>query len=281
MRKFYVYQWRNLQNGKLYIGKGFGDRAKTHMRGRGGAPALRAAIAKYGVDSFELTFLHTEISEEEANELEMFEIERLQTKGPGGYNLTSGGEGATGWVPGAEWRKKHSAHHLGVLKTEGHRENIRKGLTGKAKTDAHKLSLRAAHLGVTPDTVRALETSVLAALREGYRPKEVAARFGVSVASVQLWARRNAIPMYDRVGGAPTRQAAAIEGMYSGKYRTTKEAARAEQCSQSKLIKALRALGWLIASGRRTQPPRGIICCAAGAIGTTPPGGGTTGGAGG
>ena len=54
--------------------------------------AIKAALKKYGEDAFKKELLHENVPLAELGKLEMMEIARHGTYGPGGYNLTEGGE---------------------------------------------------------------------------------------------------------------------------------------------------------------------------------------------
>lgn len=88
MSEFYVYMWRNLVNGKCYVGKGKGTRAQDHMRGFG-SKVLRAAVKKYGEHNFELRYLSTDMDEKLAYFVETETIRALGCKGRNGYNQTA------------------------------------------------------------------------------------------------------------------------------------------------------------------------------------------------
>lgn len=97
-------------SGKVYVGityKTAQQRFEQHLcnaRG-GGSYAVHHAIRKYG-KGVRLIILAQGVPWAEAKELEMWWISRLGTFGPGGYNLTGGGEGMVGYVPTDETRAK-------------------------------------------------------------------------------------------------------------------------------------------------------------------------------
>lgn len=68
---------------------------KTAAR-NGSTYPLHAAIRKYGFDSFKVEVLNDSTDLAELHALETAGIARDNTMSPGGYNLTSGGEGSTG-----------------------------------------------------------------------------------------------------------------------------------------------------------------------------------------
>lgn len=95
---FYVYRWTHLDSGRAYIGKGKGKRAWGHLR----PSSLKSgyyfhnALLKFGVDRFRLDFLAEGLTEAEALAAEVRFIAEQNTKRPGGFNLTRGGDGVSG-----------------------------------------------------------------------------------------------------------------------------------------------------------------------------------------
>ena len=97
-----IYCAENLMNGKKYIGKtshSMRDRQLDHHEyaRKDSQWAFHRAIRKYGEASFVWTVLLDDLTDEEALHFEMAYIRNLKTKVPNGYNLTDGGEGATGY----------------------------------------------------------------------------------------------------------------------------------------------------------------------------------------
>jgi group I intron endonuclease len=85
-------------SGKKYVGwtrQGWRKRWRSHVKdARAGRPlAFHAAIRKHGADTFTHEVLDRLSTEEGARRAERLWIARLSTIAPGGYNLTSGGEG--------------------------------------------------------------------------------------------------------------------------------------------------------------------------------------------
>jgi group I intron endonuclease len=108
-----VYCITNVVNGKKYIGKTTSTierRWYFHKRyaEKGSSTALHGAIRKYGKDGFELSILDVARSEEELSQKEVFHVARLETLVPGGYNLTIGGEGSSGYKATDSTKRKIS-----------------------------------------------------------------------------------------------------------------------------------------------------------------------------
>lgn len=122
-------------NGKSYVGittLDVNDRFAEHVAcsSKSRKWAVHKAIAKYGADSVRVVTLAIADSWEYLCLIERKAIEVFGTFGKAGYNLTSGGEGIVGYSHSEEARKKMSASHRGVRRSDAHRENIRKALLG-------------------------------------------------------------------------------------------------------------------------------------------------------
>jgi group I intron endonuclease len=95
MKNIYCIYRHTSPIGKSYIGQTmrYKRRCKEHQEKTFGA--FSCAIKKYGWDSFAHEILIDGLTIDEANELERFFISWLGTVSPQGYNLTTGGYGAT------------------------------------------------------------------------------------------------------------------------------------------------------------------------------------------
>jgi group I intron endonuclease len=86
-----IYILTNKQNGKSYIGlarKSFASRLNSHFKNDS---YIGKALRKYGLDGFDIQQLA--YRKEELNYWEKYFIAKLNTRHPGGYNLTDGGDG--------------------------------------------------------------------------------------------------------------------------------------------------------------------------------------------
>ncbi|MGD0634678.1 MAG: NUMOD3 domain-containing DNA-binding protein [Beijerinckiaceae bacterium] len=114
---FYVYVYFHPATGQpCYVGKGRGERWLGHLNGRGKSnPHLRNTIKKYG--GTPCVKVREGLTEAEAFEAEIAFI-RAIGRAPDGplFNLTDGGDGASGAVRSAETRAKMSAAISAALK---------------------------------------------------------------------------------------------------------------------------------------------------------------------
>ena len=147
-----IYQIRQISNGRLYIGQtsqSFKKRywfhrsqLRRHMHDN---RYLQSAWDKYGEDDFEFSVV--EVCERDKTyilEREVYYIQKYGTFGDG-FNLTVGGEGASGYTPSAETRRK-----IG----QANREHM----LGRKHTEETKAKMRQSsrHLSPSPETREAV-----------------------------------------------------------------------------------------------------------------------------
>lgn len=101
-------------NGKCYVGitsKTVGERFKKHVWGAkaGSTYPKHRALMKYGSENVRVMTIVTDVSWDQATDLEVWWISRLDTfNKDSGYNMTAGGDGTMGWKPSQETRAKIS-----------------------------------------------------------------------------------------------------------------------------------------------------------------------------
>lgn len=93
-----VYKHTNTINGKVYIGKTCANPPEKRWRNDGSgyiqSPLFWNAIQKYGWDNFDHEIIVSNLTKEEANQMEKDCISKFQSNNREfGYNLTEGGEG--------------------------------------------------------------------------------------------------------------------------------------------------------------------------------------------
>ncbi|MBQ0111995.1 MAG: hypothetical protein KBT03_02590 [Bacteroidales bacterium] len=108
----------------------------------GSGVAIKKAIKKYGIENFNKEYLAFCDKEEKLNWFERFYIKKYDSKAYG-YNMTDGGEGATGYKYTSEQKKKRSESLIGNTRAKGHKlsdiskekiGNIHKGLKHSEET---------------------------------------------------------------------------------------------------------------------------------------------------
>jgi len=135
-RQFTIYSATNIVNGKSYIGqtvKTLGRRKTEHKLAakNGSSTYFHNAIRKYGIDNFVFKPVCLCESKELADKKEC-ELIKF-TKAPRGYNLTDGGEGASGNKPSEKTRKKLSQKSIGNQRALGYKHSdVAKEKIGKA-----------------------------------------------------------------------------------------------------------------------------------------------------
>ena len=147
---FICYEITSSATRKKYIGitgRGTGTRIAQHFKDAmsGSRLLLHRAIRKYGKETFSISVIRECETKEEAARLEVELIEKLGTLSPGGYNMTTGGEGVVELCAVGKRRKSESvkarhrdpefkARHLaGIIRsiTPEFREKISKAHKGK------------------------------------------------------------------------------------------------------------------------------------------------------
>lgn len=123
MKKFYVYRITNTINHKVYIGKSVDPKSRfaTHKYTAGSNSKsykqllLHKSIKKYGKENFSMEILGEYDSEELSFEYEKYFISTHKSNIINfGYNMTDGGEGASGWIMPEKTKLKLSQDRLGA-----------------------------------------------------------------------------------------------------------------------------------------------------------------------
>ena len=130
----YIVYMHTVPNGRKYIGI---TSQEPSRRWRGGMhysynKRFFAVIVKYGWDNIKHEILLENLSQEEAEEKEIALIKALKTdQEEYGYNLTSGGKGATGCIKSLETREKLRAINTGRKHTDETKKKMSENRKGK------------------------------------------------------------------------------------------------------------------------------------------------------
>ena len=155
---YYVYAIVDPRtNLPFYIGKGKNSRCFDHLntRARGENKAKDARIDQIRLAGFEpeIKFVQQNLSEEQAYDLEIAEINkwgrRCVREDGLLLNLTAGGEGRTNVVVGDQTRAKLSKASKGRVMSAEHKQKISDALKGKKKPPEHSERMRELHAGKT------------------------------------------------------------------------------------------------------------------------------------
>jgi group I intron endonuclease len=132
-----IYRVKNVLNNKVYIGKWnhptVDQRWRLHKSAvkRGSSYYFHRALRKYGFDAFQIEVIDKADSPTRLSELEIAYIALYQSNDPEkGYNMTSGGEGTSGFKMSEERKKWKSVHskkfwndpEYRILQTKSHQE---------------------------------------------------------------------------------------------------------------------------------------------------------------
>lgn len=140
----FVYLLTCSVNGKVYVGKtttSLHIRWHNHVKHaiRGSNQLICRAIRKHGADNFIISVLAECSSKEELNRIEQEKIIEFDSRDPKkGYNVSKGGDGGRGHLPGKDhpmFGRKHSAEtlaqmrlsHMGKHSTLSHKQNCQCG----------------------------------------------------------------------------------------------------------------------------------------------------------
>jgi len=134
----------NQLNGKIYIGqtaRTLKDREYYHIRDtfiNNSKCAIHNAIRKYGLENFKFKTLFHCTSKADMDKKEKEMITSMQSKGPGGYNLTDGGEGSFGFKHTEESKAKVRLANLGRKMSKEEIEKRKKSHSHKKMSAEHK-----------------------------------------------------------------------------------------------------------------------------------------------
>jgi group I intron endonuclease len=145
-----IYIITNKANGKQYVGitKNIKRRWHQHISANGSAPALHAAIKKYGSEGFLYSHICNAFDFEAACDLEKILIKQHNTKFPCGYNLTDGGDGVRGrpmTENDKEIRRKATSKFINSLSAEERSQKF--GVKGRKLTTEQIEKIRASNKG--------------------------------------------------------------------------------------------------------------------------------------
>lgn len=161
----YVYETRNLVNGKLYVGVRTGDKVvKAYL---GGGMALQRAIKKYGRSAFQQTVIRWEESREALSNAEvetiaayrdMFGLENVYNISQGWFREMGGNRG---WKQSPEWKAKKRALMTGRVLSAETRAKQSAALKGHAVTEETRMKIGAANAGKKRPPLSAERKAVL------------------------------------------------------------------------------------------------------------------------
>jgi group I intron endonuclease len=144
-----IYKATNTVNGKIYIGqtvRRLSYRRKIHIRNAfvdKSNTYFHRSIRKHGRENFVWEIIEYCNSADEMNDMEFHYIKQYNSFKPGGYNMTYGGDGTSGYNVSEETKKKIGKKAKDRLKnpknnpmygkelTVEHRSNISKALKGR------------------------------------------------------------------------------------------------------------------------------------------------------
>ena len=170
-----VYIVTNKANGKQYVGisKNLTARWNTHISANGSAPALHAAIKKYGKDEFIFSHICDAFDFDAACDIERMLIVQHNTKAPNGYNLTDGGEGVVGRPMTDQDKEVRRQASIAYVKQLSLEERVEKyGTKGRKHTPETIKKIRQSNIGKNLGKTASEETkSKMSAIHKS-RPRQ-------------------------------------------------------------------------------------------------------------
>lgn len=199
----YIYIIENDFNDKVYVGQttNLELRKSAHLGGSSGCPLICNAIKKYGRSHFDFVIIEACVSLHQLNEREKYWVSKLGTLSPGGYNLTSGGEGMGS--PSEETRDRLSRSKRGKNSpwwgktlSDAHKEKLRHAKLGKKLSEDHKKKLSDSHKGLFSGNNHPLygksvseETRLKISLSKRGKKLSAEHKIKMSIAQKKRWAR--------------------------------------------------------------------------------------------
>lgn len=194
-----IYRATNILNGKIYIGKTIGSLERRKRQHRNDAftnmkqTYFCKAIRKHGWEAFEWDIIEVNIDNETLCEREIHWIKHFKSNTKG-YNLTTGGEGMSGWTITEAHRKKLSDAHKGVKLSESHRMSLSKARMGKVFSEETRKKISDSQRGkprkttgenhgnskLTDEDVRQIKTLMI----NGVSQREIAKLFNVTKTAI-------------------------------------------------------------------------------------------------
>lgn len=171
-----IYKVTNKVNGKIYIGMTVNDfekRKRDHIamakRGDERNRYFQNAINKYGEDSFSWEIIDTDISQENLDEKEIYWISHYNSFGEGGYNLTEGGGGVSGYKWSEEAKKDASRRLKGKYSGENSPKTT---LTNQEVLEIKDLLIYGKGLDFISDAYN-ISNNAIRSIRNGYTWKSL------------------------------------------------------------------------------------------------------------
>jgi hypothetical protein len=155
-KKFYVYEhWRPDRGECFYVGKGSGNRANVMTNRRSAHHlAIQHKLSRLGL-CVEVRIAQSELTNEEANDIEVERIAFWRNDGADLVNHTDGGDGQKGRKQSEETRRKISASLKGRPKSPEHCAKVglahkgKKWFLGRKRSLADRAAISARNTGRT------------------------------------------------------------------------------------------------------------------------------------
>lgn len=152
-RNYLIYQAINTINNKIYIGQtsNLKKRIYDHIRAskhKKDNMTFHKAIRKYGIDNFKWEVIYKCEDKLVLNVMETMKIIVNHSHiSEGGYNMTWGGEGTSGYKLSNETKEKQRLKKLGIKQTKEHITNRMKWMINYKPTNETKIKMSIIKVG--------------------------------------------------------------------------------------------------------------------------------------
>lgn len=144
-----IYLITNLIDNKKYVGQASNVEERWYRHSvdykRLKSRYLYRAMNKHGIENFIFEIIESNISIDLISEREIFWIEKMSTKAPNGYNMTSGGEGSHNRILTEESRKKISISLKGTTLPEETKRKMSLAHTKRYENAEERLKMSESH----------------------------------------------------------------------------------------------------------------------------------------
>lgn len=175
-----IYCWRNIHNGKRYIGQTVNPKRRYHAHKQylgnySGANFFHRALNKYSsVDDWEYTIIE-EVPKEMLDEREIYWIAFYDSNDPKhGYNMATGGNRHDGYKLPEETCRKLSESLKGRKFSEETRRKISESLTGKKHSEETRRKISEAMKGNSCNKGKRHSEESRRKMSESHSPNRVA-----------------------------------------------------------------------------------------------------------
>ena len=199
-RKYYVYEhWRPDRGECFYVGKGHGRRAHDLRRGRNKwHQFIQAKLSRLGT-AIEVKIIADGLSESEAFDFEIARIAFWKNDGADLCNLSSGGDGPSGFKHTEEWKRANNERLKNRILSSATRKKLSAVLVGNKRSVGQKKTEKQVRSFREKCIPKGIETILKRAEERRGKPMPWLQTPEVIAKRAAYWARRKALKSQDIV----------------------------------------------------------------------------------